>query len=271
MTVIINSDVVLSSSPVIPPFPFTHTRIGYDSWLPQCNVIASSEEAGFPADAVLNPLPYDWWRPTGLTSTLTFDRGAAVEADYIGLAGHNMGDHGVVVTAEYSPDNVTWTQVAEFSPGRNVPIMILFTKATMRFVRLTFVAESIFRLGVAYCGVALAMQRAIYAGHSPINLARTTTFINSRSDAGQWLGRSVIRKGSTTSFDFNNLTPDWYREYFEPFVQAARFAPFFIAWRPSTYPNEVGYCWTERDIVPQNSGTRGFMNVSLQVQGLTDD
>jgi hypothetical protein len=88
-----------------------------------------------------------------------------------------------------------------------------------------------------------------------------------KSERGQWLGRSIIRGGSAGSWSWRHLKADWYRTYFDPFVESARTQPFFIAWRPETYP-VAAYCWTEGDITPSNMGVKDFMQVTLEAEGL---
>ena len=119
--------------------------------------------------------------------------------------------------------------------------------------------------------MALAMQRAIYAGHSPITLSRKTVKRPTKSEFGQWLGSSTIRHGLKTSFEWKNLKAAWYREYFDPFVKSARTKPFFIAWRPSKFPNEIAYAWTSNDIKPSNMGILDYMDVSMSVEGYADE
>ena len=126
------------------------------------------------------------------------------------------------------------------------------------------------RIGVIYIGKALAMQRKIYGGHSPVTLSRVNETIPVRSDSGQWLGRTSIRKGVATDYAWQNLTASWYREYFDPFVKAAIDQAFFIAWYPEKYPDEVGYGWTG-DIKPENQGIRNYLTVSFSFQGNSDD
>ena len=80
-------------------------------------------------------------------------------------------------------------------------------------------------------------------------------------------GSSVVRKGYQNDYAWRHLNPVWYRENFDPFVKAAVTAPFFIAWRPEGYADEVVYGWTQGDITPDNSGPAGFMGVSMSVTG----
>ena len=271
MSVIVNPDIVLGSSPLIPPYPLNHARIGYKTILPLSEITATSEAAGFPASALANPLTYDQYRPDALDATVTIDRGQAVDVDYIGVGGHNLSDHGVVISFEYSTDGVTWSLLSSFSPANNTPLMLIFNTVTARYFRFTTSATGIYFIGAVYIGQALVMQRSIYGGHSPISLSRSTEFETTRSQTGQWLGRTVKRTGAGTSFEWSNLQASWYRAEFDPFVKAARASPFFIAWNPSKFPAEVGFCWSNADIIPQNMGVRDFMSVSIEVEGLTDD
>ena len=271
MTLIVQPAVYLSSSVYVPPFPLNHARIGYKTILPDSTITATSEAAGFPASALSNPLTYDQFRPDSLPVTVLVDRGQAVDVDYIGIGAHDMADHASVVTIEYSTDNATWTTLASFSPGDNTPIMLIFDTVTARYFRFTIEAASQFFIGACYIGQALVMQRAIYGGHAPINLSRVTEYETTRSELGQWLGRSVIRKGVATDFSWSHLTAAWYRENFDPFVKAARSTPFFIAWNPKKFQSEVGFCMTTGDIRPSNMGVRDYLQVSMSVQGISDD
>lgn len=274
MAVVISPNLVIpGANSDTPPFPLSHARIGYQSLLAASMVTATSEAAGFPASALVNGLTYDQWRPTALPATLDVDLGEAKDCDYMGIAAHNFATIGATVTAEYSTDGgSTWTTVSEFSPGDNNPIMLIFDTITARYWRLVVDAPSgTLQMGVLYLGEALAMQRSIYGGVSPITLARRTEYNSNISDSGQWLGRTIVRKGSTASFEWRHLTADWYRENFDPFVKAARTTAFFIAWYPSKYPGEVGYCMTTGDVRPSNMGVSNLMSVSIQCEGFSDD
>ena len=116
------------------------------------------------------------------------------------------------------------------------------------------------------------MQRAIYGGHSPATLSRVTSVRPSLSETGQWLGATEVRSGYRSSYTWKHLTPSWYREHFDPFVaNNPRANPFFIAWRPDRYPDEVVYAWATNDIQPTNMGTgRGLMEVSMSVEGFRE-
>lgn len=161
--------------------------------------------------------------------------------------------------------------------GDDRPIMMLleemdqfeaFSLKALRF-RVVFVGNQALKVGVIYLGRALEMQREMYGGHTPISLNRSTVVRPNISERGQFLGRSIVRSGASGSWSWKNLKADWVRRYLDPFIAAARLRPFFILWRPQTFPSEAGYCWTTGDVAaPSNSGGRDFMTFTLDAQGL---
>jgi hypothetical protein len=250
-----------------PAVPLTHSRIGIDNIARSGTVDASSEAAGFPAIAAANPLTYEFWKPTAFPAWWRVDAGADVTVDYVGIAAHNLGTSGITVEVQSSDDNSTWTTVDTHTPTSDVPIMFLFAPVTARYWRITVTGEAV--IGAVYIGKVIEMQRAAFAGINPIDLSRRTVIRPNRSEGGQWLGRSVIREGSFTSVGFRHLTNAWYRANFDPFVEEARSYPFFFAWRPEGYPDSVGYVWTQGDIVPTTMGIKDFLEVGLDLEGLS--
>ena len=244
-----------------------HARIGWQNRAFGRTPTASSTANGFPAINATFPTTFEFWRPATLPATWTVDLGTAHPIDYVGIVGDF---NGATVTVEHSPDGVTWT-AADTRVGVTTRInMFLFAEVTRRYWRLSF-SVAIPRLAVAYIGKALAMQRRIYQGHTPLTLSRETTLSNNVSEGGQYLGRSIIRRGAGTSASWSHLRADWYRSEFDPFVRAARTAPFFIGWRPETFPAELGFCWVGEDIAPENSGPRDFMSVEMSFRGLINE
>lgn len=263
--------VIITKQSTLPPFPLSHARIGYQSFVTEDSISASSQSALFPAAAVANTLTAEFWRPENPVASITFDLGAARDVDYIGIGGHDLSSHQSEVVFESSFDGVDWVVRNQFSPGDNLPIMLIFETLRARFFRLGITAQTLFRIGAIYIGQALVMQRPLYGGHTPVRFARETEYNNVMTEAGQFAGRQIIRKGVSNSFEFSNLKASWVRSFLDPFIKAARERPFFIAWRPDKFPSEVGFVWTTGDIQPSNSGTRDYMSVTLDVVGVSDD
>jgi len=263
MTTVISTDLVTGA--VSTTQPLTYARIGYQKITG--TITASTSVTGFPASAANNPLTATFWKPSVLPASWELDAAGATDVNYIAIAAHTFGTDGTTCLSQYW-DGAAWQDLEEVTPSDDSPILFIFDDQTATKYRIYLTGSTTPRVGVVYIGKLLEMQRSIYAGHTPITLTRRTEYKTNISENGQWLGRSIVRGGSNTSYSWSNLTPSWYRANFDPFVEAARTTPFFIAWNPSDYPDEVGYVWTTSDIEPANSGTRGFMDVSMKVEGL---
>lgn len=250
-----------------PLTPLTHARIGWQTLTRDASLsFTGGESEGFPADSVQRATTWERWKPTSLPASLTFDTGTSADAEYLGIAAHTLGTNGDTVTLEYSADAVDWTEVESFAAGSDDAIMLLFNKVGARYWRVTISGGTIPVIGVVYIGEALAMERRIYGGHSPGTLSRNTEVRPTRSETGQFLGRYIRRQGYGTSYDWDNLTPAWYRANFDPFVESARLYPAFISWYPEKYPNEVLFGWVNDDISPTNTGTgNGLMRVGFSI------
>lgn len=249
-----------------------HPRIGYQTYTKDGALDASSAQDGFPALAAGIPNTYEYWRPNALPAWLRCNAGAPVDVDYMGIAAHTLGTYGGTFRLEYSLDNVIWQDASgNMTVPDDTPIFVFFPSIFAQFWRLYLEdngGNPIPFVGVWYIGKVLTMPHEIYAGHSPINLSRQTVVRSNKSEGGQFLGRYIVRSGVATTISFKNLPAVWYRINFDPFVLEARKTPFFFAWRPTKFPSEVAFGWTNRDISPANAGPRDLMSVAFEMQGI---
>lgn len=221
----------------------------------------------------LNGLTYNFWEVNTGLNQFAVDLGSPQSVDYVGIAAHTLGSDGRRVQVQRSTNGTSWTRAHSeewFAPSTDAPLMIYFPEQSYRHWRLLVEAGPRAYVAVLYLGRVLRMKRRIYGGHTPASLSRQTDILPQRSVNGAFLGRSVIRRGIATTYAFNNLPADWYRENVDPFVQSALERPFFIAWRPDDHPEECIYAWTTGDIAPTNTGTRDFMSVSFSVEGIAE-
>lgn len=242
--------------------------IGWHDLLHTGSVADIDAPSDAPRRNALNGLTYNYWRLGTDMQTLEVSFGSSQPVDYVGIAAHTLGSTGRRVRVQRGTSNAhseTW-----FATSTDAPLMIYFPQASSSSWRVQVEAGPEAYIGVVYLGRALRMKRRIYGGHTPASLSRQTDILPQRSVNGAFLGRSVIRRGIATTYAFNNLPADWYREHFEPFVQSALERPFFIAWRPDDHPEECVYAWTTGDIAPTNTGTRDFMSVSFAVEGIAE-
>lgn len=253
-----------------PTIPLSHSRIGHKTFTRTGTATASSSATNFPASAALNPLTYEYWRPTAMPATWTLDAGSSVSVNYIGIAAHTLKTGNCTVTIQGSTNNSTWVTIDSLTPADNSPIMFLFAPVTYRYFRLS-ITGSIPSIGVVYVGTTLDMLRPCYGGITPISLSNDNVIRPNRSEGGQWLGRTVIRSGSSMKVAYTNLNNAWVRSSFKAFMDDAVLYPFFFAWRPNNYPNDIGYVWTADDIKPSNMGRNSLMQVSFDMTGLASE
>ena len=267
--IIISKNLVLPDVTGVDP---NAPRIGYRNLITPSNISADYEDQQFPARNIGYPATNLKWRSISLNEQyITVSVGANDGIDYVGFANHNFGTAGVAYLVQGSNDGSTWVDVSdEVIPNDDSPHVQLFELAvyTQYRVRLTPATDKYPYCAVIYIGRMLSMQRNLYVGHSPVTLSRDTTFQTKNSENGNFLGRTIQREAMTCSAEFSNLTPSWYRIYFDPFVIAARTLPFFWAWRPADYPAEVGFVWATDDIVPKNQRNNGMMGVGWKMRGI---
>lgn len=261
--------MLYTSSDFAPDLPLNNPRIGWQNLLREAEVSATGQSGQNAPDATQNALTWDFWIPNALPANITYTLEEAADFDYIGIASHTIGTDGATVTFSYH-DGSDWVDIKTVSPSDNSPIILLFNEIETDQIRISLTGTANPAVGVVYAGKILVSQRRIYQGHTPITLGKRTTIRPQRSEGGQWLGRSIVREGAETSISLSNLTADWVREYFKPFMDSAIKYPFFFAWRGEKFPEEVAYCWTDQDIVPSNSGPRDFMSVSFAVDAQID-
>lgn len=233
---------------------------------------ADSEDTDFPAVNVANPASYLKWK--SLTTdiqyfTIHFEDVEPEETDYIAIAGHNLGSTRTSVKVETFIDGA-WTElVQEVMPADDTVIIFRYTRGAYGDIRFKFgIGTAPPELAVVYLGRILVLQRRIYVGHIPITYGRSTEVVNGMSESGVFLGRIILRETNGTSFTMNNIMPDWYRTYMDPFIQAAREYPFFFSWRPGDYPLETGFAWITNNPQPSNARANGMMQITLQMGGV---
>lgn len=269
MSIVISSSVVLADASS--DTDGRNPRIGWHNLITTANISATQQAEDEPAVNLANPSTYLKWRGTSTATQSVFvTLSQAEEVNYFAIAKHNFGSTGATITFQSSTDATTWTDVTapRVLSSDNV-VIHEFDPVFARYFRLLIQpGTEAPSMAVMYIGEILVLQRRLYVGHTPLTYGRSTTVSNGRSEAGQFLGRHMRREFLESTAEFQNITPTWYRQKFEPFVEHATTKPFFFAWRPSQYPNEVGYAWTTNDIRPSNARANGMMSMSIPMAGV---
>jgi hypothetical protein len=266
--IVISSSVVLSSFEAVDE---RNPRIGWHNLVEADNVTADEEAADEPVANIANAATYLRWRGTTTADqTVTVTLPTAQDVDYFAIAKHNLGSTGATLTFQSSVDGSVWTDVTTPLMFNSDNVVIYeFDTVFARFFRLFIEPDTAPpSIAVLYIGETLVLQRRIYVGHTPLPYGRKSTVSNGRSESGEFLGRVLRRQFLESSVDLRNITPSWYREHMDPFVQAAATRPFFWCWRPSSYPDECGYAWLSDDVKVSNQRPNGMMQCSFQMQGV---
>ena len=215
-----------------------------------------------PAGA-LNPQTFDRVRVSGtVTGTIIQVATGSKAIDCVAFAHRGLEGRTIRVTTSQ------WSET--FTVQSKAPVMVIGHEHLTTTVQVQIVSATP-NPEIAYlsAGLALAMERPIYGGHSPITLSRVTRGTPNISQGGEFLGRSIERRAVATSYAWRNLSAAWYRVNFDPFVAhcADTLGTFFISWRPSSHPNETAYAWLTGDVQPNNSGSRDLMDVTVRAVG----
>jgi hypothetical protein len=253
--------------------------IGYDNLATASAISTDTAAVGFPASNLGNPATHLRW--VGEVSSPAADEHITVvtatgdnrDVDYIAVARHNFGSARIPVSAEYLDQEANppaWVElIASVLLPDDGPALFRFPPLPYAAIRLRLQpGDAAPTAAVVYAGKLLVLQRRLYVGHTPMPYGRQTKVINARSEAGHFLGRIVLNQVTTTEVKLQNLTPAWYRAFMEPFIRSAVENPFFFAWRPQSYPSEVGFGWLTSDPKPVNARPNGMMSVDLEMSGV---
>ena len=245
------------------PYPMTHARILYTP--ASGTATASSEVDGFEAALALNPDTYSYWLPAITAAGWEVDFGEPRAVDAIGIAAHALAGQSMTVFT-WDDAGSAWVFMASHSPTDNSPILILFAEQLTTKIRFEVygVPQPV---GVIYAGKALVMPQKAYVGLGQINLKRRTEYKINQTEGGLWAGRSIARVSLIAAYQWTHLTDAFYLANVEPFSFSARQYPFFLAARPSGYPEETTYAWVAADIAPERMGVLDFCSVGFEAIG----
>lgn len=255
MSVVIESSFTGISEPIDQP------RICFDKHA--ATGTATSTASGYDPNWVTDGETWSVWRAGSTSSTLTISFGFQATS-YAALAAHNLGSIGATVTCL-----VGGVTVGSISPSDDSAIVFLFSALSASSVQFV-ISGGVAEVAVAQAGEALEMPRlSVYTG-LPISESKQVRYRHQQSITGDVLGRAV--EGADLRFD---LTVQNLPETFRAAVGDVTWrgflnhvdntGPFFIAAKPSSYPDDVAYARaTERPRFQRersnadNSGTVTF-------------
>ncbi|MFZ5736306.1 MAG: hypothetical protein ACOY6K_05425 [Pseudomonadota bacterium] len=248
-----------------------HPVIGWRNVVTIAGVTADSELPAYPATNLANPATNLRWQAADIGEHFVVITTNEVDAiDYVAVAKHNFATAEIPVSIEGFIDG-EWVQIVdEVMLPDDGPALFRFVAQSLSQVRIRM-QEGIAapRAAVVYCGKLLVLERKIWVGHTPMPHGRRVSIVNNVSETGEYLGAVVLGAWRETSVPLSLISPAWYRAKMDAFLAAAvTRTPFFFAWRPQSYPREVGYGWLMEEPKPAPVGPSNLLALDLKISGV---
>lgn len=170
--------------------------VGYENLLENGAVVASSENADFPVENLFDWRTSDFFKPATFgTINIDLTLSGADAADYFAFYGHDLYDHGGTIKLQYHNGSSYVDCFSAITPTDNKPQLVTFSSQSATLWRVVITCTTVFSIAVVSFGARMTMERDLYIGWTPPKFGRATQLIDSTSDGGQFLGRSIIANG----------------------------------------------------------------------------
>lgn len=223
--------------------PIDHPRICFDTHA--ATPTATSTATGANVDWLVDGETWSVWEGGGTSQTVTLTFSSAATS-YAAIAAHNLGSTGATVSCAVGVGG-SGTTVGSISPDSDDAIVFLFGSVNITTVQFTISGGSAApQIAIAQAGEALEMPRLSVFTGLPISESKQVRYRHQQSIRGDVLGRAV--EGADLRFDLTvqNL-PETFRAAagdvtWKGFIDHVdNTGPFFIAAKPSSYPDDVAY------------------------------
>ena len=256
--------------------------IGYQNYFEDTGavIVADTELATFEKENAYDWRTATWWKtnyagssPASLIQYITVTLTTAKSVSYFAYFAHDLHTQGNSIQLQYSTNSgSSWNDAtAEEIPQTDRPRMVTFDpiSADMWRVRISLNSsppvDSV--IGVLAFGPVMEMQRGTKPGFAPSGYSNKSEFVNSISESGEFLGKSLIRRGEERTVQISNVTPAWVRSTWQPFAAHCETKPFFFLWDETSHPIECAYCVPISD--PEAKyGHKLYMDVSVRCRCL---
>lgn len=254
--------------------------LGYDNIFLRDGAVvsASAADSGFPeTNATSWLITGGGWRATADPEiNLTVSLPLTENANGYAIFKHNLGDLSASIKLQYSANGTTWLDFtgSAKNPGDNKAIFFISdTPVSAAWWRLNITniptGETV-TIGQTFISNSLRMFSPPEPGFTPPDLALNNQYISSRADGGDYLGRTLIRRGSKMSFNNSVVSKAWIRDNWQDVMNAIEKTPFYYAWDSFNYPAEVAYCYVEKKIQIPKYVNSAYFSLNLQFTALVE-
>lgn len=271
MGLVVTQNYVLTPPETAVGIGADHPVIGWRTIVTPAAITSDSSNANFPASNMANPATHLGWKRAAAPSSfgyITIANSGGALIDYVAIARHNLGSKTIPIAIGYGGG--TWTElIHDLVLPDDGPALFRFAPDEYASVQIRLgPSANIPEIAVAYAGKLLALPRKLYQGFVPINYGRIAKVTNGRSEAGNFLGRIVLQEFVKDTVPLSLIDPAYFRANIADFLIDSKENPFFIAWRPQTYPHEIGYCHMTNDPAPTNEAPHGLVAMSMEMTGV---
>lgn len=231
------------------------------------------ETTDFPLNNLLNPATHLRWESGDTSSDIEILASVGSTVNYVAFAVHELSGFTVTIYGATTNSPSDFLEIFEaHTLTDNLPLIIEFPSGSYEQIKIKIAGSGVRRAAVMYVGALIRMERGVKVDvdHTPISRGVKTDVLSGYSESGNFMGRLVRNVTRESTIEFSHITRDWYvtNSSFDTWLQSyISTYPFFIAWAPYDYPNDVGFCWALNDPTPmQNPVTRRFA-VNIQMRG----
>lgn len=181
-----------------------------------------------------------------VTVTMTFSGTRAI--DYVGIAAHDFDLAGSTINLQIDTGSgfATVAGLGSVQPTDGSDILFLISPVNADAVRIVVTGSSAPSMAVFQAGKVMELPRLTTYTALPISESEQTSYRTARSIRGQILSAVIESAELNFSIDIQHLSETWRRASgvasWGAFIDHVRtVGPFFVASRPSAYPEDVAY------------------------------
>ncbi len=248
--------------------------IGYTNLVKSGTVTVTSEATGYEKENAQSYKTSSWWQAAAAGTVYFYiDMGSAVDVDSWGFVGSDLADNSGTILPEYSTTGA-WAGEelpldSLYTPTKNISVLKKVTNVNARYFRFEIASTgSASFFANFFLGVALELEIGLSSPFSPANLNRDRKIYNNMSENGQYLGRSLRRKGSKVRIIQKDVTRTWIDANWESLADHIELYPFYFLWNQEDYAIEAAYCMVNKITYPVYSIL--YMNFTLDCVALYD-
>lgn len=247
------------------------TYLCYENLLRNGSVVASSEDSDFPVEQCFDGFTNTFFKPAASgTVNIDLTLSSPDSVDYFAYYNTNAGDYSGTIKLQYHNGSTYVDCFSAYTIPSGKPYIKTFTEQTSNLWRVVLTATDISSWADISFGKALKMPYGVYIGYTPPQQDRDKTILNSISQNGSFVGRTVLRKGISTDLSFKGMTLDFVRNYWEGFVNHAELYPFYLLWDKVNYPADNAFVWTDGNIPKPVISNYRHMTVNLSCNGVVE-